>query len=178
MSVYTRKGDKGETNLFSGKKISKDCLNIEAIGGIDELNSYLGIVVSHSEDEKLKKTLIDIQKDLLAIGSILGGSSLRFSVSKTRKLERLIDEIEKELPELKCFIIPGGCKIASHLHFARTLCRRAERAVVAFSKEEKVKPQILSYLNRLSDLLFVLARKENWKLGVGEKEWGSKKGLK
>jgi cob(I)alamin adenosyltransferase len=171
VAVYTRKGDGGETCLFGNKQTSKNSSIINAIGTIDELNSYLGVVVSFSENPELSGVLKEIQKDLLTIGSILSGSNLAFSKSKITNLEKIIDEIEKRLPLLKSFIIPGGSKIASHLHFARSLARRAEREVFALSQKEKVKPQILSYLNRLSDLLFMLAREANWKLGVEEEKW-------
>jgi len=173
MVIYTKKGDKDETCLFGNKKTSKSSLIINAVGTIDELNSYLGVAVSFSERMELNGVLKQIQKDLLTIGSILSGSNLAFSKSKTTSLEKIIDEIEKRLPSLKFFIIPGGSKVTPHLHFARSLARRSERAIVALDKKDKVKPQILSYLNRLSDLLFMLARKANWELGMEEEKWES-----
>jgi cob(I)alamin adenosyltransferase len=176
MAIYTKKGDKGETSLYVGKRVLKDSLVINAIGAIDELNSYFGVVISVSEDPQPKKILKDIQKDLLTIGSILSGSDLRFFKNRTTKLEKMIDELEGKLPPLKHFIIPGGTRVAAHLQYARSLVRRAERAVVALSKEEKVKPQIFTYLNRLSDLVFMLAREVNYKMGVKEETWIGKKG--
>ncbi len=181
MAIYTKKGDRGGTCLFDNKKTSKSSLIISAVGTVDELNSYLGVTISFSESPELNRVLKQIQNDLLTIGSILSGSNLRFSKSKTTNLEKIIDELETKLPLLKHFIIPGGSKVASHLHFARSLARRAERAVVELDKKEltkgqsfsgrKTKPEILPYLNRLSDLLFMLARKVNWELGVGEEKW-------
>lgn len=175
MTIYTKKGDKGKTGLFSDrfgtKKVSKDSTRIRAIGAVDELNSYLGVVRSLSKDKNVNGKLKEIQKDLLTTGSILGGSNLRFYKTKTKKFEKEIDEIEKNLPPLKNFVLPGGSKIASKLHFARTLARRVEREVVALSEIEFVKPEILVYLNRLSDYLFMLARNENYKVKVEEEKW-------
>ena len=118
----------------------------------------------------------EIQKDLFVIGSILAGSELKFFRSKTKKLEKTIDKLEGELPVLKNFIIPGGSKDSAYFQYARALARRAERRVVALSKVERVKPQILSYLNRLSDYLFILARYANFGEGIKEEVWkGSRK---
>ena len=172
MSIYTKKGDKGETGLFGTKRrCSKDSLIFDAIGRIDELNSYLGVCVSASENPKIVNILLNIQKDLLTIGTVLAGSDLKFYGSRYLRLEKIIDRLDRELPELKNFIIPGGTGFASHLHFARTLSRRAERGVVRLNKKEKVKPQILTYLNRLSDLLFTLARYANFEVGVEDEIW-------
>jgi cob(I)alamin adenosyltransferase len=172
MAVYTKRGDKGETSLFTkGMRVSKDSLRISAIGAVDELNSFLGVVRSFSEDRGLDRKLKAIQSDLLTVGSILGGSELKFYKSKTEKLERKIDELEKKLPKLTNFIIPGGAKTASLLHFARTLARKAEREVVALSRIETVKPQILVYLNRLSDYLFMIARNQNFNSEIEDDLW-------
>jgi cob(I)alamin adenosyltransferase len=171
MAVYTKKGDKGKTSLYDNEQISKDSLVIKAIGKMDELNSYLGIVVTLTEDMRLANFLKEIQRDLLTIGAILAGSSLHFYSGKTKKLERLIDDLEKSLPPLKSFVVPGGSRIASHLQYARSLARRAECAVVALNKKRKVKLPVLAFLNRLSDTLFMLAREANWKLGIEEEKW-------
>ena len=172
MSIYTKKGDRGKTGLYTGKKrLSKDSLRIRAVGTIDELNSYLGVVISAGEKSHLGKLLREIQKDLLTAGSIIGGSNLRFSKAKVRKIEKEIDKLEKELPKLSNFIIPGGTEVAAKLQYARTLTRRAEREVVKLNKEEPVKSQILIYLNRLSDGLFMFARKANSDEGVEEITW-------
>lgn len=172
MSIYTKKGDRGKTNSYSSKKLTKDSLKIQAIGTIDEVNSFLAIVVSGTTSE-LRKDLKEIQKDLFTIGSILAGAKLRFNISKVKRLEEQIDELEKGLPRLRNFILPGGSLEGAQLHFARTLTRRAERTIVALGRKEKIKPQIPIYLNRLSDFLFILARKVNYDKGIKEEIWKS-----
>jgi len=175
MAIYTKRGDKGKTSLFTnGVRIGKDSLRISAIGSIDELNSFIGILGCHIKDNNAVKRVINIQIDLLTIGSILGGSDLRFNKNKIGKFEKEIDILEKILPKLTNFIVPGGSETASYLHFARTLTRRAEREVVALSRIEKVPPKILIYLNRLSDYFFMLARNENQREGVGDLLWTRK----
>jgi cob(I)alamin adenosyltransferase len=172
MPIYTKKGDKGETGLFGTKdRYSKDSNIYSAIGNIDELNSYLGVCISVSESVSINNVLINIQNDLLTIGSILAGSDKKFSAYKTKKLETVIDRLDKEIPELKNFVLPGGTALSSHLHFARSLSRRAERGVVRLNKENMVKPQILVYLNRLSDLFFTLARYANHQVGREDEIW-------
>ncbi len=161
MAIYTKKGDKGKTSLFAGKRVSKASKLINAIGAIDELNSFLGIIGG------LKK----IQGDLFTINAILAGKELKFPSSKTKNLEKQIDKIEKKLPVQKHFIYYGGTKKAALLFYARALCRRAERAVVALSKIRDLKSETLVYLNRLSDYLFILARNENRKKGIKEEKW-------
>lgn len=179
MKFYTKKGDKGETTLYKkdqdSENVSKSSIRISAIGSIDELNSFLGVVEAFSENTKLKRYLLNIQENLLTIGSILAGSNLRFYKTNTKKLEKTIDEIEKELPLLKNFIFPGGSKTASLLHLARSIARRTEREVVALSEIEEVKPEIIVYLNRLSDYLFILARDVNNQVEIKEKIWVGKK---
>lgn len=178
MSVYTRKGDKGKTALYSSdgvqKRISKDDLRIEAIGSIDELNSYLGVVAT-SGVEEIKLIVMDIQSDLLTIGSILAGSNLRFSKRKTEKLEVGIDKMEESLPILKSFIIPSGSNTSSHLHYARALTRRAERRLVALNSSVPIKPEVLTYINRLSDFLFMFSRNVNYLNRIEDVIWISKK---
>jgi len=176
MVIYTKLGDKGETSILNEdstqrKRVSKDSLRVEVLGAIDELNSFLGICKSSLNDNLTIRTIRLIQKDLFSIGSITAGSKLRFSSTKIKKLESKIDFLEGKLPVLKNFIIPGGTLSAAQLHYARSLARRLERGMVALSKLEKVKPQILKYLNRLSDFLFMLAREENAKKGVNEEVW-------
>lgn len=174
MAIYTKKGDGGETSLFLKKKTSKKSARISAIGAIDEVNSYLGVVISESPE--LKKSLSEIQRNLFVAGSILAGAKLRFSKTKTRKLERVIDKLEGALPVLKNFILPGGGKVGAKLFFARALVRRAERAVVRSNGFEKIKPEVLVYLNRLSDYLFMVGREVNFKEGGKEEVWrGSSK---
>lgn len=159
MTVYTRFGDKGETGLVGGKRLSKNSPIIHALGSIDEANSWLGAVGGFTE----------IQKDLMTISSILAGAKLDFPLSKTKDLEKKIDKLEKKLPKLKGFIIPGGR--GAKLHFARTLVRRAERSIVAVPNILHTNPNILTYINRLSDYVFTLARYSNFKEGVKEEIW-------
>ncbi len=176
MAIYSKRGDKGRTDLFnkSQGRVSKDSLVVKAIGAVDELNSFLGIVCSRCENSVLKSNLIEIQKDLLTIGSILAGSNLRFFKTKTKKLEKEIDKLEKQLPRLSNFIIPGGSRLASLLHYARSVARRAEREIIALAEIEDVKAEILIFLNRLSDYLFMLARDANFKVGIKEEIWREK----
>lgn len=176
MAIYTKKGDKGKTSLFLKKltPVPKDSVRVRAIGALDEANSYLGVIVS--EKTELKKPFNEIQKNLFVIGSILAGAKLRFSKTKTKKLERAIDRLEGTLPVLKNFILPGGSKVGAKLFFARALVRRAERAVVSLNLVEEVKPEMMVYLNRLSDYLFMIAREVNFKEGGQEEVWkGSSK---
>ena len=178
MAIYTKRGDRGETSLYdinSSQKIriSKSSLKINAIGTIDELNSYLGVVASASNKDVVK-LLADIQENLFIIGSILAGAKLRFPKSKTKKLEMEIDKLETVLPLLKNFILPGGSNLGANLHYSRTLVRRAERSVVALSEVETVRSEVLSYINRLSDFLFMLARMVNRDTGFIEKVWKAK----
>lgn len=160
MSVYTKTGDKGRTGTFGGKRISKSSKLIQAIGAIDELNSYLGIVGK----------LTDIQRNLFTINSILSGAKLTFSKDATKKLEREIDKMEDKMPVLANFIIYSGTSKATRIYYARALARRAERALVKLivKKEELT---ILQYLNRLSDYLFTLARYTNFKKKTKEEIW-------
>lgn len=176
MAIYTKKGDRGTTALYDSlnsqlKRISKDSYKIWAIGSVDELNSFLGICITFSEDKKLTNFLARIQRDLLNVGSILSGSPLKFSVTKTKALEREIDLLESSLPVLKNFIVPGGTALSSHLQYARAITRRAERRIVALSKREVVNPQILQYINRLSDYFFMLARSINIAEGIMDDAW-------
>ncbi len=179
MPIYTRIGDKGETTLSDGRKILKDDPRVEAYGSIDELNSIIGLVIAYSDDAELKEILIKAQRDLFIIGSELACSKQIPSINpqKISDLEAIINRIDEKLPPLRHFILPGGTKTAALLHVARTVCRRVERVVVALLKKEKINRQIIIYLNRLSDLLFVLARNENRKKRIEEPIWkaGAKK---
>lgn len=175
MAIYTKKGDKGKTTLFSGKtpskvSVAKNSLRICAIGAIDETNSYLGIVLS-SSGPGLKKTIEKIQEELFVIGSILAGANLRFYSTKTKHLEKQIDKMQGKLPVVNHFILSGGTSTGAQLYFARALVRKAERAVVALNEKEEIKPQILVYLNRLSDFLYVFARTINYDHKAKEKIW-------
>ena len=165
MPIYTKKGDKGETGLFDGKRVSKDDLQIEAIGLIDELNCAIGLVIKN-------KNLQEIQSELFELGGSLAGAESKVDWEKRIKFfEQEIDQMWKEMPPLSNFILPQG-----QLHFARAVCRRAERAVIKSMKSInsiKKQGQIIKYLNRLSDYLFCLARWRNFKDGVKETVWKS-----
>jgi cob(I)alamin adenosyltransferase len=176
MAVYTKKGDQGKTNLFlSAKPISKKSLRIKAIGTVDELNSFLGLAISGLDSKQEINFLKAIQKDLLLIGSILAGARLHFSSLRTKRLEKEIDRIEKGLPKLTHFLVLGGCQAGATFHLTRSVARRAECELVALNKLGLVKPQILIFINRLSDYLFAFARKVNLERGVEEEVWQSKK---
>lgn len=163
MAIYTKIGDKGKTLLFNGKKVSKDSLIINALGSLDEVNSWFGMIGGFG----------GVQKDLMTISSILAGAKLDFPLSKTKDLEKKIDKLEKILPKLKGFVIPQGK--SAELHFARALIRRAERAVVALHRSPStVHCSLLAYLNRLSDYVFTLARYINFRNGVKETSWQGK----
>ena len=166
MPIYTRTGDKGTTSLFDGSRVLKSNARVETYASVDELNSSLGVVLSHlkSKHASVKKELVTIQHELFDIGSALAmphplpvaGLEIR-----TKEFEALIDSLTQKMPELKNFILPGGGKAGSLLHVSRTLARRAERRVVHLMNDDEVDEHILKYLNRLSDLLFTLARYTN-----------------
>ena len=183
LKIYTRTGDKGETGLFGAGRVSKASLRVEAYGEVDETNSYIGLVRSFVKDRKLSFMLGGMQADLFVLGSDLAtplDSQSRKNVPKitsrdVKRLEKIIDQVEGELEPLRKFVLPAGSQPGSLLHVARTVCRRAERRVVALKEKERVNEQCLIYLNRLSDLLFVLARLANMRAKVGDVEWESKK---
>jgi len=176
MVIYTKRGDKGKTMLLGSQKlVAKDSPTVNALGVIDEANSYLGVIITDSKDKILIRILLKIQNNLFAINSILAGAKLKLAESNVKDLESIIDKIEPKLPILKNFIIPGGSKISAELMYARAIVRRAESRVVGISKKIKVKNKsgILAYLNRLSDALFVLARQETYKKRKKETIWQS-----
>ncbi len=180
MTIYTKKGDKGETGMISQNpeekiRLSKSSLKVRAIGSIDELDSFIGLAKSFTSDKKYIKILSDVQRDLLTIGSILAGSGLRFTKAKTTKLEKYIDSWDKELPKLSNFILPGGIQIGAELHVCRSAARRAERELTAFSEIEEVAPNIKMYMNRLSDFMFQFSRFVNFKENIKEEIWIGKK---
>lgn len=156
MKIYTKIGDAGTTRLCDGQRVSKNSLRIAAYGEIDELSSFIGLAASFSRNKKFKKILTDIQHDLFALAAPSG-----IGDEKIIKLEKIIDEVSDSLKPLKQFILPGGTKLAAHLHAARTVCRRVERTVTGLAENEGLNKNTIPYLNRLSDLLFTLARKAN-----------------
>ena len=175
MKIYTKKGDKGNTFLYSGKKVSKDNPQIEAYGNIDELNSLIGFTLSKISQKDMKRFLSAIQQDLFTISAYLAGftkAKLNLKLRVT-EIEKAIDNLDQKLPRLTKFIIPGGGYLGSTLHLTRTVARRVERSVVAFLKNKKGKQEqeIIIYLNRLSDFLFVLARFANFQEKIKEEKW-------
>ncbi|HET6516731.1 MAG TPA: cob(I)yrinic acid a,c-diamide adenosyltransferase [Nitrosopumilaceae archaeon] len=180
MKIYTKTGDDGKTGLQGGKRISKSDYRIKAYGNVDELNSVLGLVLSHKIEQDIEQLLKKIQNELFVLGSDLSNPDMddnqnRISKEMVENLEKKIDMYENELPSLSNFILPGGSHSASLVHFARTIARRAETNVVSLSKIEKINSQCQIYLNRLSDLLFVIARILNKRSKTPDIIWEPKK---
>jgi cob(I)alamin adenosyltransferase len=179
--IYTKTGDKGETGLFGGKRLPKYHLRIEAYGTVDELNAHLGLVRDSLVDETTRDVLKEIQDRLFTIGANLASDPDKsmntpdLLDSDVEALEQQMDQMDAHLPPLKNFILPGGHPSVSYCHIARTVCRRAERQVVALAVNEPVEEILLRYLNRLSDYLFVLSRKMAQDLGVEEVSWFARK---
>lgn len=173
MKVYTRKGDTGYTALFGGKQILKCEELVEMYGSLDELNSRIGLIASQIEVLDVQEFLFEIQKDLLQIGCVLAGWSGKLKGIKKRvyEMEARIDMMDKELPKLQNFILPGGSELGARLHITRSICRKVERQLVSYKQEQTVDSRIIPYLNRLSDLLFVLARFINKQAGAREILW-------
>ncbi len=178
MKIYTKTGDKGETSLFGGERVPKDEPRIEAYGTVDELNSLIGAARSFNDDKSIDRMLGDIQNELFVLGADLATppGSRKTSVPRVGRdavasIEKMIDETDARMEPLKSFILPGGSRAASLLHLARTVCRRAERRVVSLKKQGEVSDDVLIYLNRLSDFLFVLARYANKTGKVTETLW-------
>jgi len=177
--IYTKKGDKGRTALADGKRVGKDCPRICAYGDVDELNAVLGLCREENDNKLIGKILRRLQNELFTVGADLSTSAEarikvpRLTAKFVKRLEKDIDKIEKLLPPLKKFILPAGSDGACFLHLARTVCRRAERSVVALGRREKINKEIIVYLNRLSDLLFVMARLANKSEKIKEERWGA-----
>ena len=181
MKIYTRTGDTGETALFGGGRVSKDHPRTSAYGDVDELNSAIGVARATAPAEMFDQLLDGIQRDLFAIGGRLAtpqpekvAKAIAKAVlppERVDSFERVMDDAEGELAPLRAFVLPGGTGKAAALHLARTVCRRAERSVVRLAREEDAPAEILVYLNRLSDLLFTLARLANHRAGAGDTTW-------
>lgn len=178
MKIYTKTGDHGETSLFSGGRVSKAHLRVEAYGTVDELNSVIGAARAAQPSAQTDEWLETVQNHLLHMGADLATPQdakadwiVRISAENITWLEMRIDEMTAVLPELKNFILPGGSPAAAQIHIARTVCRRAERLVVALGENEALGDHVLVYLNRLSDFLFTLARYENQQAGIPETRW-------
>ena len=179
MKIYTKTGDMGETSLLNGRRVPKDTDYIEGYGTIDELNAAVGVSLSLTSNEPLTEMLTQIQQTLFEMGADLAtpldqtapATVIRVTEAPARQLESWIDRCDAKLPPLKNFILPGGTPGGAYLHVCRTICRRAERLVTRLVREKKANPQVLIYLNRLSDLLFVLARAENHLHGKSETIW-------
>lgn len=193
--IYTKKGDRGETGILGGVRISKSCLEIEVIGEVDETNAMIGLLITYLQgfecesehqcgDEgrcdpfvEVKKNLLEIQNDLFVIGSNLAALQTdlenipKLNSSQVLRLEKLIDKMESELVELKNFILPGGDIAAVQSYVARAVCRRAERCLIGLSEKYEIEENLKQYINRLSDYLFVLARWINMRSGIEEVKW-------
>lgn len=180
MKIYTKGGDKGETGLFGGERVPKDSIRIEAYGTIDELNSFIGLTIIEIKDQEVKELLNRIQNNLFTLGSDLAAPDNeknkkhnipRIKESHFGEIEKEIDKFDSRMEELRNFILPGGCKSSALLHICRIICRRAERRVVTLSNGVNLNPEIIIFLNRLSDLFFVLARYENKISGIEDIKW-------
>ncbi|HMI56561.1 MAG TPA: cob(I)yrinic acid a,c-diamide adenosyltransferase [Gemmatimonadaceae bacterium] len=181
MKIYTKTGDAGDTGLFGGGRVSKDHPRVQAYGSVDELNASLGMARALEPLPRIDDLLLTIQRDLFSLGALLATpdpDKVREYLEKAQigdarivELERAIDAGEVELEPLRAFILPGGTVKAAALHLSRTVCRRAERDVLAMSRSETLPPIVIIYLNRLSDLLFVLARVAARRAGVAEVTW-------
>ena len=177
-SVYTRTGDCGTTQLASGERVAKTCTRLEAYGTIDELNSHLGLLFTDIDTPAERERIIQTQRDLCAIGAILATSPeaerrprCSITADDILQLEHAIDAAADGLPAWRGFVLPGGCRAAAQAHVCRTVCRRAERAVLRLNEESPIAPEVVTYINRLSDYLFILASKINFLAGKEEILW-------
>ena len=181
MKIYTRTGDAGQTGLFGGGRVYKDDPRVEAYGEVDELNAFLGAARAVEVMPRIDEVLVPTQRDLFSIGALLATPNLekmhdhlakaQIDDARIVSLEKEIDACDRELEPLRAFIVPGGTPKAASLHIARTVCRRAERRVIHLQKEVEIPQIVVVYLNRLSDLLFTLARVANTRGGAGEVTW-------
>ena len=176
MKAYTGTGDKGETGIYGGMRVGKENSRVEAYGAVDELNSQLGIARALIKNKTLNQILKSLQEDLFTLGGDLASELVsarvpRIGKTHLKKLESVTDEMNADLKPLRRFILPSGGQAGSQLHVARAVCRRAERRIVALSREESINPEILPYINRLSSFLFVAARTVNKRERIPEVEW-------
>jgi cob(I)alamin adenosyltransferase len=178
MKIYTKTGDGGETGLFRGRRVPKHDLRVEAYGNVDELNAFLGILLTEIQDADVQQVILELQHQLFEVGADLATPSqaeqeqaMRIAPGLTENLEKSIDRFEERLPALQNFILPGGSRGGALLHYARAVCRRAERSITRLKEEQPTNIEIVRYLNRLSDLLFVMARIENQRAGIPEIVW-------
>ncbi len=179
--LYTRTGDEGTTALFGGRRVLKSHARLEAYGTLDELNSVIGVLRLHvSEGAGAQDRLMEIQQDLFVVGAVLAtpqdqlaglGARMTRPTWEIAAMEADIDRLSALAPPMQNFVLPGGCAASAYAHWARTLCRRTERAAVALAEQDSLPPIVLTYLNRLSDWLFALARAENAVARVGDVEW-------
>ena len=185
MKIYTRRGDAGETDLIGSGRVPKDHPRVDAYGAVDELNAALGVAAAASGQEDLRALVAMIQRELFSLGAYLATPEPRHrepagirapSAVEVSALEAKIDTFEGELPPLVRFVLPGGTPGAAAFHVARTVCRRVERCAIGLDRQEALEPTTIHYLNRLSDLLFVLARVENHRAGVPDVEWDGRAG--
>jgi cob(I)alamin adenosyltransferase len=180
MKIYTKTGDGGTTSLFGGGRVTKDSLRVEAYGKADELNSMLGVVLTENPPADISKKILRIQGEIFVLGADLATPiNLKVKVPRINKnyisrLEKEIDRMEKDLPKLKNFILPGGGKVGSRLHLARSVSRCLERILVTLDRTDKINPKILPYINRLSDWLYVLARHANYTQNFKEVPWSGR----
>jgi cob(I)alamin adenosyltransferase len=183
MKIYTKTGDGGQTGLFGGTRVSKASARVASYGDVDELNSVLGVIAAHESDAAVRAQLERIQGELFTLGAELASTPDKavstgvdpLDEADIERFEHEIDALERDLAPLKSFVLPGGHPQAARLHLARTTCRRAERGVVALAAIEPVRAEILRYLNRLSDLLFAMARHANFRAKVDDVPWLGRK---
>jgi len=178
--LYTRTGDKGTTSLVGGERVKKNSVRLEAYGTVDELSSCMGVIASHPECvAEVRRQLRDVQNELFNVGSYLATAVMAgetphcvsLDVERMQTLEGWIDALDERTPKVRAFVLPGGCPLAAAAHVARTVCRRAERRILDLSEEEYVDPAVITYINRLSDYLFIAARHFNSVVGEEEVVW-------
>jgi len=182
MKIYTKTGDDGSTSLFDGSRVNKDNVRVSTYGDVDELNALIGVIrASLQNQQDISTLLFQIQHDLFALGAQLANplkkkqkSKSEFTEEKVTFLEKAIDQYEKEYPAIKSFILPGGSLVSGYFDLARTVCRRAERSMVSLTQKNKIDAVLLIYINRLSDLFFVLARMMNARLKCDDVPWEGK----